>query len=492
MESADDATSPPSHSNPKKRKAPAARGVASLTPEQLAKKRANDREAQRAIRERTKQQIENLERQILDLTSQQPRQELLAAIREKEAVQAENAEIKKKLASVLAIIQNIVGAQSLKELTSAAVPEDGTKTAQKINQNLTPIPSVHNQAHSEPHSRVLSHPESSTANIGSPSVASGNGARSDSSQPPTIGSFSQPKWEKDKAFDGQRNGLQRDLEFGGTGEKLPLNLLVDNNQQIAKLKGVDKSPPEKRASIGSNTSSRNSSSQPSALQPVQYADCSVPAYAALPRNTGPTCPLDVILLDFLHARQREAAEGAPGQRLVGPAYPSVSSLLNPEKSVYSHPLSKVFTDVLSKFPDISELPEKVAVLYIMFLIMRWEIFPTKENYERLPDWVTPSNTQLFHPHPAWIDYLPWPRMREKMVLNPDYYPFQDWFIPYTTTLSLNWPYEATDTLLAASNNSEELVINPVFERHLRNLENWSLGDAFAKAHPELVETVKIK
>ena len=301
--------------------------------------------------------------------------------------------------------------------------------------------------------------------------------------------MSQRDWPQNEPFDNQRKSLQHGLEFGGTGERLPLNLLVDNNQHIAKLKDVENSPQERRIS---NTPMLTGFPTPSALQPVQYADYSVPAYNALPRNTGPTCPLDVILLDFLRARQREAAEGAPGPRLVGPAYPSVSSLLNPEKSVYSHPLSKVFTDVLSKFPDISELPEKVAVLYIMFLIMRWSIFPTKENYERLPEWVVPRTTQLFQPHPAWMDYLPWPKMREKMIANPEHYPFQEWFIPYTTTLSLNWPYEPTDTLLAASGNAEELMINPVFERHLRNLENWSLGDAFARAHPELVETVKIK
>ena len=47
-----------------------------LTPDQLAKKRANDREAQRAIRERTKGQIEGLERKIQELTSQQPYQEV--------------------------------------------------------------------------------------------------------------------------------------------------------------------------------------------------------------------------------------------------------------------------------------------------------------------------------------------------------------------------------------------------------------------------------
>lgn len=74
--------------------------------------RANDREAQRAIRERTKNQIETLERRIKDLTSQQPYQELQHVIRQKEAVEAENAEIKKRLASVLALITPLLGHQS--------------------------------------------------------------------------------------------------------------------------------------------------------------------------------------------------------------------------------------------------------------------------------------------------------------------------------------------------------------------------------------------
>ncbi|EMR66481.1 putative bzip transcription factor protein [Eutypa lata UCREL1] len=57
------------------------RSVSTLTPSQLARKRANDREAQRAIRARTKEHIENLERQVEELRSQQGRdrvvQELL-------------------------------------------------------------------------------------------------------------------------------------------------------------------------------------------------------------------------------------------------------------------------------------------------------------------------------------------------------------------------------------------------------------------------------
>jgi hypothetical protein len=209
------------------------------------------------------------------------------------------------------------------------------------------------------------------------------------------------------------------------------------------------------------------------------------------RNIAPTCTLDAILLDFLHNRQREAAKGVPKQKLVGPAYPSVSSLLNPEKSVYSHPLSKVFTDILRTFPDISSLPEQVAVLYSMFLLMRWQIYPTAENYHRLPDWLTPRPSQLLTPHPAWIDYLPWPRMRDRLVMSYHEYPFDNWFIPFTGTLSVNWPYEPTDCLLSTG-ETDELIINPVFERHFADINNWTLGPAFAEAFPQLVETTKIK
>ncbi|QUC20542.1 uncharacterized protein UV8b_04783 [Ustilaginoidea virens] len=49
------------------------RSVSTLTPSQLARKRANDREAQRAIRARTKEHIERLERELDELRSVQNR-----------------------------------------------------------------------------------------------------------------------------------------------------------------------------------------------------------------------------------------------------------------------------------------------------------------------------------------------------------------------------------------------------------------------------------
>ncbi|KAI9680687.1 MAG: hypothetical protein M1817_004127 [Caeruleum heppii] len=494
---------------PRKRRASgsnASRGVANLTPEQLAKKRANDREAQRAIRERTRTQIETLERRIQELTTTQPYQELQLALRQKEALQAENDEIRRRLSTVLSVIQPILCPVPGTEQSSSNIP-NGPSTSYHHHSLVSPSyndtdgphryhhPSQPDNAHPSP-SSFTGPSATSSAYIVSPvehdphqkgpqlQYAAGHGQ----GRLPVVD------------FARQKEALSHGLNLTASGERLGLDFLLDGSQRINKVpsehgRGLSSTPlPDPENAHGSPAYGRGSSARSSSQcdDDGQYNQFAMLVPHATPiKNIPATCPLDGLLLDFLHERQHQAAQGVSKNKLVGPAYPSIASLLNPERSKYSHPLSKVFTDILSKFPDLSTLPEQIATLYIMFLIMRWQISPTQEHYDRLPDWVTPRASQILTPHPAWIDHLPWPRQRDVMIRNQQNYIFDDFFIPFTTTLSLNWPYESTDTLLS-SPNSEEIMINPVFERHLRNLNNWSLGPAFAKAFPDLADTVRIK
>ena len=73
------------------------RSVTTLTAAQLERKRANDREAQRAIRQRTKDHIENLERRIEELTSNQNVTEKL--IQRNKELENENALLRSRLGS---------------------------------------------------------------------------------------------------------------------------------------------------------------------------------------------------------------------------------------------------------------------------------------------------------------------------------------------------------------------------------------------------------
>lgn len=130
-------------------------------------------------------------------------------------------------------------------------------------------------------------------------------------------------------------------------------------------------------------------------------------FSMLPRRIAATCPLDAILLDAVAERNRARNQGLSKEDVVGPLYPNWNHLLNKHTSTPTHAISKLITDILRTFPDLSRVPEQVAVIYVMFLITRWEVEPSKENYERLPEWVRPLPSQLFTPHPCWLDYLPW-------------------------------------------------------------------------------------
>ncbi|KAL2160228.1 hypothetical protein VTH06DRAFT_1401 [Thermothelomyces fergusii] len=483
-----------------------------------------DREAQRAIRERQRLRTEQYEREIAALKSVQPYQELQKVIRQKEAVEAELADLKRRMAAIVAMIQPVLAGTSHGPAPSdgSAVPYQSrarshclaqppaAATATTHNAGSTPT-SAHSPASVETQSR-WQHSLSPVA----PTVGIDGQQQPLPRQPsPEMVSFSQ-----------QRHDLVHGLDLGS--DKLGLEFLVDPKLEIARIKsgieGAQDSPnyshvPMKHdwtATMSMMPGLQGPAPTPGQLPSPVYSQAPVaaaaaaaaaatasasappagrpiPIYALTPRNCPPTCPLDTILLDFLAERRQRAAEGLSQTEILGPRYPSVSSLLNPAVSVYSHPLSKVFTDIVARFPNLSALPERVAVLYAMFLLMRWQVSPTQENYLRLPAWFRPVRQQTEKAHPAWFDHIPFPRMRERLVSGYEdgACPFDHFFIPFTSTLSLNWPYEDAYVLLA-SPTGDELMINPVFEQHMRKLENWTLGDAFDRAFPGLSGCYNLK
>lgn len=465
IQSGEDASSlsdPSQTSRKRKAGSTTTRGVSTLTPDQLAKKRANDREAQRAIRERTKAQIETLERRIQELTAQQPYQELQEVIRQKDAIQAENQEIKRRLTSILHIIQPLVGAQGLTELATAAhenLAFNNTHEAHP-NQFVNGEHGQHDVTSLSHHTPATSpHPPSNQQWQGEGHGVEGNKTWQDSVE----------------ALDNQRANVQRGLELSDSGERLSLNFLLDGQSN----------------KLTTTTIHQPASSPYPPLTNSAFAETS-PPWAALPKNVPPTCPLDGILLKFFHSRQRDASNGVSRAALAGPAYPSVSSLLNPASTRSVDPLSQVMVDIISKFPAICGLPQQVAILMSMFWYMRWCLHPTPEYYERVPEWLRPRTSQIFEAHAAWMDYVPWPLMRDKLVTaKPGSYPFENWFIPFTNGISVNWPYDDADCLLS-TNNQEEPIVNPVFERHIMRLENWSLGPLFVEAYPDLANYARIQ
>ncbi|KAJ8123526.1 hypothetical protein O1611_g9567 [Lasiodiplodia mahajangana] len=490
------------HRTKKRRTGPGSRGVANLTPEQLAKKRANDREAQRAIRERTKNQIEALQDQIRVLTEQQPYQELQKVIREKNAIEARNAALEALLRSLATSIQAGLSGNTTEDalVTLAATLTPPIQSTQQ--QEQLPSYPAHNSStlknESTPHSNVASAwrkptllQSTSLPNPGSHGVEVSIQKRRDSVLNWSVNNeYSKfdpldPSQCLDRVHIGASTSLDSLQAYPPAHIKYewnaPVHLKHDNN---AIPSSASPPPPPALPTLAQCMEYTPSTSSSS---PIPYVTIEGPI-----KHITSTHPVDALLLSLMDERRQRVAKGESTQDVVGPTHPSIYLLLNPHEDIPSsdpqskRSLTEVCTEIMSKFSLLDKLPERVAVLYVVYYVMRWHISPTPDNYELIPPFAKPLDIQFTKPHPPWVDYVPFPQLREVFVHYHDCpgYDFDTMFLPYTQTLSVNWPYEDEDVLHKTPNDID-VSINPIFQKHLLNIDNWTLGDAFDRMYPAL-------
>ncbi|KAF2862554.1 hypothetical protein K470DRAFT_255839, partial [Piedraia hortae CBS 480.64] len=426
------------------RAAPGSRGVANLNPEQLEKKRANDREAQRAIRKRTKATIEGLTNRIQELERQQPFQEIQRLTRERDQALQRCEALQQKL-SELAQATSQVGPGGLNELAALTVQQ-------------VPMPAV---SQAQPHSLERWSNGQTTA---------------------------EQTQQYDPRLCQQQSAapmapVNAHVHDGGLSSPQPLR-----NNDVSQVGGA-----EQQANASSlvaidgiakgvmSTQSRPSPAIHAAAPPSSSLNPSPeffraalnPIWLRLPKSIPSENPFDVMLSDFIVRCRQEVSKGTPLHSVLGSHYPAFEALCGPEMPHRLHPLSAFLNDVLSQFASTSALPERAAILYLMFLVLRWHICPCEPCYVRLPAWARPTAEALQNEHPLWVDYIPWPSLRQRIMSEGTK---NDVFSEYMKTLNVNWPY-APNHVFVVSNaqyNDAQVTINPVFEDHLRNLNHWSV------------------
>jgi hypothetical protein len=131
---------------------------------------------------------------------------------------------------------------------------------------------------------------------------------------------------------------------------------------------------------------------------------SLPAWELPLRLVPPTGPVDSILIGLLQRQRGLAISGNSREVVIGPYSPSLKALLNPEQSNSVHPVASVITSLLQR-TALRGLPEKVAALFVMNHLSQWQILPSEETYNNLPEWHVPRASQLLTPHAIWIDQV---------------------------------------------------------------------------------------
>ncbi|KAK6227380.1 hypothetical protein QIS74_00935 [Colletotrichum tabaci] len=209
------------------------------------------------------------------------------------------------------------------------------------------------------------------------------------------------------------------------------------------------------------------------------------AHLIAPLHLPPTCPLDHILLDFVASRRAMVSRGAALEVVLGDPRPSVKALFDEASAASLHPLSALLSKVLATFPGLKR-PERLAFFYVMSLTIKWLVSLDRDHYIALPAWLRPTVTQVVTKHPIWLDNIPWPGVRHVLVERSEQLSHPVFSPHFSSNVSVNWPFDVTD---AVSVVGGETVLHSIFEKHVRNLKNWTMSPEFMARFPEMAASV---
>ncbi|KAJ5970380.1 uncharacterized protein N7479_000298 [Penicillium vulpinum] len=184
-----------------------------------------------------------------------------------------------------------------------------------------------------------------------------------------------------------------------------------------------------------------------------------------------------------------------------PASPLLSDLLFLDEG--KNPVTKILNRVL-RSPRISNV--KLSVLfgcYIIFykllrtcnemkaehLSMQYRLFPSLETFNDVPKWLRPTDAQINHPLPIFIDFIFFPQLRNAMACGKIDYVAAEFVEHYNGAINSSWPNEKS---LIVAGEANDVILDSSFEAHALNLNSWTSDPVFVERCPSLAHLVDIK
>jgi hypothetical protein len=144
-----------------------------------------------------------------------------------------------------------------------------------------------------------------------------------------------------------------------------------------------------------------------------------------------------------------------------------------------HILRRIDEALFSMCPKV----ERLAILRAMHTLLQFHTDSTAERYARLPPWYMRRPSQKIA-HSYAIDYFAWPGVRERFIFNEHDYCGNEFWMLFTTSLKILWPYEFRDCYTREIETGLYKV-SPQFDERLCDIKSWTMGPDIFRRFPEL-------
>ncbi|KAI8625768.1 hypothetical protein F5Y19DRAFT_479338 [Xylariaceae sp. FL1651] len=463
------------------------RSVSTLTPSQLARKRANDREAQRAIRARTKEHIENLEREIDELRSQQSRDQTVQDLLQRnKALEDEVRRLRESLG--IRTTGSSIPYTSSYHSSSSQPSSFGHSTPEyTMVSDMSPYSNV----------SVPTDVWPSTVPCSVPSTVS---SPSSSGAPEDYGNNYYPTSVPSTIL--ERHGIPSvvnsptvsciggDMGFEDVKSAASRVWMRTTDQHRTNDPNIPPSAVEHISFVLPSVSGSNLARQPGLL----YRETPV-------LNLSPSCQEDGLISGYIADCRRsiDLAGGQPQPEVIlGPHRPNVRPLLHIQshlldslglhrfdtQMVPSHPLVNIAISIFDS--NHLNLPlERIGGFLLFRALIAWLVQPNRDTYLGLRDIFPPQPSQQTVPHPQWMDFILWPHLRSAVIGRQDIYDTAEFRHIYSSSLQLrHWPADITEALTVDFSNGS-IYATAEFVEHIWDLRNWGMHENFMRRYPEL-------
>ncbi|KAL4907860.1 hypothetical protein BDW74DRAFT_148158 [Aspergillus multicolor] len=409
-----------------------------LTGDRAARKREQDRQAQRSAREKTRQRIAALEDRIETLTRFHNSGNIQELIEELDAQRKANEALQTTLRSIQKAISGGLADASvaLKTLDTVKQPPDGS----------------------------ISSDSEHSKNLGS----NGRGPEG-AQQPSLVGPGSHPHVQSaSPPFD--ESGIIDKYSPNGTYVGLPDGLSITGK------------PPDDVNVPFNSTMHTFPLDMPMPLQALHSSESQCGC-----------CKQLLYMNDMLGRFALTCTRSMADQRMRDSDIAVRVIVHGWEAVTHLYPLDPVWTMLRTADEAVWRtcgLVERLAILRVVSLMLRYLSDPSETNLAHLPIFMRQRPCQHRIIHKPLIDFVVWPPLRERLIMYPHQHCSEKFWSMFWTCFRFTWPYRLQDAFVQQGQTGL-YRFSDAFTKSFYGLQNWCMTDDFLREFPDLEADVNV-
>ncbi|KAH7193829.1 uncharacterized protein B0J16DRAFT_336078 [Fusarium flagelliforme] len=195
--------------------------------------------------------------------------------------------------------------------------------------------------------------------------------------------------------------------------------------------------------------------------------------------------------DTLKKARHLVTEGANPDDLTG-TFPSVAALFDKDEYENASMISKWAVQFIYSARRQDYAFTSMAAVWVVWVVMRWQINPTPETYADMPDWIRPTELQVFVPHIDMLDCISWPYFRDYIIQHPEMQHGElQWLAACTSGVQVHWDGTIEEAICVDGRTGRKRF-TPEAEAAVRDIRNWSLAASYRAFMPGIDGNIPIR